>query len=141
MVLGCIQARWPSFVPPPHFEAVEWCALVQGSRLLAPVEAQPLQSCPPWPHAVALGSLPPNWSPSLQASYPVPKLSGPMEARALILALVAAEPLLQASPLVLDQPLQARWPPPIPLPYLPALDWSPLGYQAWILGTVPQEPL
>jgi len=99
-----------------------------------------LQSSPAWTTPLDMGTLSTHWCPSVQVENSVQKLPRSLASCAILLALVASQPLLQATSLVLG-PLPSRWASSVSPPHLAALVWLKVAQRAQLLAFVAQEPL
>jgi hypothetical protein len=86
-----------------------------------------VQSPFPWQNALAMGTIQAHRCAPLSPANPLQKLPGALEARAILLAFVAAQSLLQATPLVLGKSVSQGWPAPLPLANLQAFRWCALA--------------
>jgi len=140
LVLGKMEANWSSFVPASNLQALDRLSLGEGPQLLASVASKPLQPSLAQSHEVAMGSVSPNGRPPVSIANFVSKLPRALEARALILADISSQPLLQATTMVLGQvpPNQAAFVSPT---HPEALDWIQMGKGAHLLALVASQPL
>merc|ERR1711935_254865 len=108
LVLRQDQAYWPSsvsFAPP---QAMGWSSADCGPKVLAVVPQEPLQASTAWKVSLVLGIIQAHWASPVPQANPSSLLAQQLETRAVVLADLQAQPLLQASQVDLGQ-IQAYW--------------------------------
>jgi hypothetical protein len=81
-----------------------------------------------------------DWFAPLPQTCPVAQRSGSLETRALVLAPVEEEPLLQETSLVLGH-YPPRWPTHVSVAHLQEVDWESLEKSPCLLALVEEESL